>query len=558
MKEGFKMDIKSIIYHHKYYAKYDARELLLSVQGKIDKDISVLNEEFALIFDMLLNSEPSIYWNKAAYNQTTSNLEGTYKTNSNLLIDDACFEYFLMGYSSYIQLSKIISDLQNFNIAPEIKIRLYHLPTYTSIMESCIANFSRFICNLTGQAIGKDYSNQNTLGSLLQIMKSNGYSEIETKLNINLRNAINHGKVKLLKENGFDSLRFHYSENNTYKQTDLKLFEFERIIDDTFDMASAMLLAIVTFLNNHISLLNPFGKQYLNFELFAMKLSLPGIVCQSISDTGDSKQLNIDIEIKNTNKDHINEVAFLLSFLVYEKYNNYEQYMFFFSNPRMQAGWVRYKNKDIVDLISSPKNVAEVYKRIIARSDYILFPPSQDVVDLNEVKYFCFPNISTDTYKINRIQDASQTDRKRLRANLFLGETESKEKILEIILDGIEKLKNVKNPPSPKIPHKYGSMEADALYINVYRFDTRKDKQLYPSNDNFVCMVDYNLSGETTLEHGGIFESIWSKLYHEKIGNVQISWRESKFAPKRTVEKIGRNDPCPCGSGKKYKKCCLK
>lgn len=24
------------------------------------------------------------------------------------------------------------------------------------------------------------------------------------------------------------------------------------------------------------------------------------------------------------------------------------------------------------------------------------------------------------------------------------------------------------------------------------------------------------------------------------------------------VEKIGRNEPCPCGSGKKYKKCCLK
>lgn len=23
------------------------------------------------------------------------------------------------------------------------------------------------------------------------------------------------------------------------------------------------------------------------------------------------------------------------------------------------------------------------------------------------------------------------------------------------------------------------------------------------------------------------------------------------------TEKIGRNDPCPCGSGKKYKACCL-
>ncbi|WP_204338116.1 SEC-C metal-binding domain-containing protein, partial [Proteus mirabilis] len=22
------------------------------------------------------------------------------------------------------------------------------------------------------------------------------------------------------------------------------------------------------------------------------------------------------------------------------------------------------------------------------------------------------------------------------------------------------------------------------------------------------------------------------------------------------AQKVGRNDPCPCGSGKKYKKCC--
>ncbi len=26
--------------------------------------------------------------------------------------------------------------------------------------------------------------------------------------------------------------------------------------------------------------------------------------------------------------------------------------------------------------------------------------------------------------------------------------------------------------------------------------------------------------------------------------------------PPRQVVKVGRNDPCPCGSGKKYKKCC--
>ena len=27
-------------------------------------------------------------------------------------------------------------------------------------------------------------------------------------------------------------------------------------------------------------------------------------------------------------------------------------------------------------------------------------------------------------------------------------------------------------------------------------------------------------------------------------------------SPRRVKGKVGRNDPCPCGSGKKYKKCC--
>lgn len=32
---------------------------------------------------------------------------------------------------------------------------------------------------------------------------------------------------------------------------------------------------------------------------------------------------------------------------------------------------------------------------------------------------------------------------------------------------------------------------------------------------------------------------------------------ESAETVHRSQPKVGRNDPCPCGSGKKYKKCCL-
>jgi len=33
---------------------------------------------------------------------------------------------------------------------------------------------------------------------------------------------------------------------------------------------------------------------------------------------------------------------------------------------------------------------------------------------------------------------------------------------------------------------------------------------------------------------------------------ILLNWPK----PQEVGEKVGRNEPCPCGSGKKYKKCC--
>jgi len=61
------------------------------------------------------------------------------------------------------------------------------------------------------------------------------------------------------------------------------------------------------------------------------------------------------------------------------------------------------------------------------------------------------------------------------------------------------------------------------------------------------------------------------KERHEKLRTLYDNYREAIHGPlkqsrirqeiTRTSDgapKIGRNDPCPCGSGKKYKKCCMK
>lgn len=47
----------------------------------------------------------------------------------------------------------------------------------------------------------------------------------------------------------------------------------------------------------------------------------------------------------------------------------------------------------------------------------------------------------------------------------------------------------------------------------------------------------------------------WKEIYSEE--ELKKLYKEQKESGTiRKEKKIGRNDPCPCGSGKKYKKCC--
>ena len=47
----------------------------------------------------------------------------------------------------------------------------------------------------------------------------------------------------------------------------------------------------------------------------------------------------------------------------------------------------------------------------------------------------------------------------------------------------------------------------------------------------------------------------WKEIYSEE--ELKKLYKEQKESTTiRKGKKVGRNDPCPCGSGKKYKKCC--
>ncbi|NQV33400.1 MAG: SEC-C domain-containing protein [Phycisphaeraceae bacterium] len=73
------------------------------------------------------------------------------------------------------------------------------------------------------------------------------------------------------------------------------------------------------------------------------------------------------------------------------------------------------------------------------------------------------------------------------------------------------------------------------------------------------------------LEAGMRARNVWniSNTAHDEVGQFAMAeqQRAAAQAPQGEIQvkqikldqpKVGRNDPCPCGSGKKFKKCCGK
>jgi len=95
------------------------------------------------------------------------------------------------------------------------------------------------------------------------------------------------------------------------------------------------------------------------------------------------------------------------------------------------------------------------------------------------------------------------------------------------------------NPPDPNLVK---------LFSDTYRYSI--DKTVEEKFDNY-------------LESWSVPESVQLEIdqfYIEKQSNKKEDDHDRRFPTQPIVNtgpKVERNDPCPCGSGKKYKKCCL-
>lgn len=87
--------------------------------------------------------------------------------------------------------------------------------------------------------------------------------------------------------------------------------------------------------------------------------------------------------------------------------------------------------------------------------------------------------------------------------------------------------------------------------------DFKSEKQV-----NEVLKLIMDMANNTGLwENNGhtpdeIFKG-YEKNHLQPLPDKPFEFDEADIFDFKTGKKVGRNDPCPCGSGKKYKKCCL-
>ncbi|WP_042360487.1 hypothetical protein [Geomicrobium sp. JCM 19055] len=102
--------------------------------------------------------------------------------------------------------------------------------------------------------------------------------------------------------------------------------------------------------------------------------------------------------------------------------------------------------------------------------------PSDEEIDLNEIKFYIYPSIDAKRYSVRNVENASIENRKRFRANVYIGDEGEKSNIIGFIQEAVDWVKELRNMPIPSIRTKNGKMEADSVYLNVYRKDNRNDR----------------------------------------------------------------------------------
>ena len=161
-----------------------------------------------------------------------------------------------------------------------------------------------------------------------------------------------------------------------------------------------------------------------------------------------------------------------------------------------------------------------------------------------------------DWHKIAYNENADQGEMQRFWTNYFLKEQSVYEKLLsnpDEVVEGTVK----------ELAEKYGQEVMTMIgFLDGINESLKVENPIETMDEDTVVSLAFDK--EKLYKNMVAAKADW--LYGLPQWNAIFSEEEQKKLYKeqkesttvRKEKKVGRNDPCPCGSGKKYKKCCGK
>ena len=508
----------------------------IDLLDKIDLILSkfAINSDLPIFYIGILNdfivNEPQYYYNKTVENEVLNNLNDLYDKDTDmfLIAFHTYQEKFFYSLNSYYSILDLYNEFDDIGLENVTKAKIYYIPLITQLMEFCLNHFYRGLASIEGCFKNKDYTTQNTLGKLKNVLK-NSYPNL-LNIDIDFRDAISHGMVEISNE----SLHYSYTERETRETVfkELKHYDLETKKNELIDIASGALIGLFKFMTAKEIITNEYLSsmdEKTSFEFFKLFLHNENIRVKSYS-TGiiGSSQFNIHIDIKNINdKDKLIHIFVLIGKIMYISFPNYERYFISYNHPYSISGMISFEKTQLKKMLFED-DISKLDKIIGSDDSTTLIPDIQNnLQDNRSYKFHTFPRISGENWEISDLRDISAEGIKRFRARLIIdNETISKKEIEKLLFQASKKIRVLENKSNPQSKIKHGKIEADLVRIEVfYKMYERGRFALLQNNDNFICLVYYYKSRsvpkiEVPFQNNYNFENLkkfdiyWSKGFN--------------------------------------------
>lgn len=217
------------------------------------------------------------------------------------------------------------------------------------------------------------------------------------------------------------------------------------------------------------------------------------------------------------------------------------------------------RRNEILDMDSIHDRVIETFKNVIhdvcaghiEPEGYLTEADKDDITEYVNNNYLKKNNL-----KFVDIKDLSDEETEKYITDLVIKDYEEKIKDVPVSND-FEKAISLRVIDSNWVDHM-SAMEHLKEGIGLRGYGQVNPVQAYTMEgfelfEDLLTRIDNQIA--TFLLNAEIRQNVTRKQTLD--GKANDGKEKEKATPKR-VNKIGRNDPCPCGSGKKYKNCCGK